>query len=101
MDAVGVARCQVCHALLNVAWSSCVACQSPVSRRERPVVPPARHSGIDWLAAWRELTALTYGIRGDDPRFQSVMNALTSCDDAYLANDWSAFNKQVRLLSKQ
>ena len=33
----------------------------------------------DWLTAWRELAALTYGIPGDDPRFPVVMDVLNVC----------------------
>jgi len=46
-----------------------------------------------WLSAWRELAALTFGITRDDPRFHRVMQALDCCDNAYLANDWVAFQR--------
>jgi hypothetical protein len=99
MDAVGVSHCQICQALLNVAWSTCVACQSPVSKRVRQAVPPIRHTGIDWLAAWRKVAALTSGLTADDPRLPIVMAILNECDNAFLRGDWSAFERaagQVR-----
>ena len=53
----------------------------------------------DWLTAWRDLAALTYGITDKDPRFSSVMAALGECDDAFQRGNWSAFQRaadQVR-----
>ena len=53
----------------------------------------------DWLAAWRELAALTHGLTTDDPRFAGVMVALTQCDEAYRRGDGVAFRhvaEQVR-----
>lgn len=46
-----------------------------------------------WLSAWRDLAALTCGIAADDPRFDRLMQAIDSCDHAYLANDWIAFQR--------
>ena len=46
---------------------------------------------IDWLAEWRRLATLTYGILPDDPRLSPVLAALNRCDDAFLAGDLSAF----------
>jgi hypothetical protein len=53
----------------------------------------------DWLAAWRELAALTSGLTADDPRLPVVMAVLNQCDDAYLGGNWVAFRhaaEQVR-----
>ena len=47
----------------------------------------------DWLAAWRELAELTYGITPEDPRLQPVLTALNVCDVAFVADDWTAFQE--------
>jgi hypothetical protein len=52
-----------------------------------------REAITDWLAAWRELAALTSGLTVDDPRLPIVMAALNTCDDAYLSGDWVAFRQ--------
>lgn len=49
----------------------------------------------DWLAAWRELASLTYGITRNDPRFPPVMAGLDACDEAYLSGDWIAFRQSA------
>ncbi len=78
----------------------------PVSSTEPPWKPGdavrtrARADTAAWLAAWRELAAITDGITADDSRFQLVMATLKQCDIAFLANDWPAFQQavaQVRL----
>ena len=93
MDAVGVARCQACRALLNVAWSTCAACRSPVPKRETQTALPVGCTGTDWLTAWRGLAAITDGITKDDLRFEPVLAALATCDQAFLANDWAEFQR--------
>jgi hypothetical protein len=50
-----------------------------------------REAMMDWLAAWRELAALTSGLTVDDPRLPVVMDALNLCDDAYLSGNWAEF----------
>ena len=47
----------------------------------------------DWLAFWRELARMTYGIEKEDPRFHPVMNALDRCDEAFKQDDWPAFER--------
>ena len=47
----------------------------------------------DWLAAWRELARLTYGITPEDQRLQPVLTALNVCDGAFAAGDWAAFQE--------
>ena len=57
-----------------------------------------------WLAAWREVAALTHGITDRDPRFFPVMAALNRCDDAFQKGDWPAFQQaaeQVRAAKQQ
>ena len=49
-----------------------------------------------WQAAWRELAAITDGIRADDPRFQLVMATLKQCDIAFLANNWLVFRQAAQ-----
>jgi len=49
-----------------------------------------------WLAAWRELAAVTNGVTADDSRFQPVMTALEQCDTAYLAGDWPGFQQAAQ-----
>lgn len=58
-----------------------------------------REAKRDWLAAWRELAALTSGLTAGDPRLPVVMAVLNQCDDAYLGGNWVAFRhaaEQVR-----
>jgi len=58
----------------------------------------------NWQLAWRELAAVTSGITGEDPRLQPVMVALVACGQAYLANDWAAFQlaaDRVKALMKR
>lgn len=93
MDAVGVARCPACQAIINVAWSACAACHAPVPKPEAQTVPSVRHHGMDWLGAWRDLAALTDGIARDDPRFQPVIKALDDCDAAFAVEDWNGFQQ--------
>lgn len=45
----------------------------------------------DWLATWRELAALSVGITSDNPLYQPMLDALTTCDDAYRLGDRSGF----------
>jgi len=72
----------------------------PSQRNLRPTPQLGGTESQPWLKAWRELAALTYGITGNDPRFQSIMNAINACDEAYLANNWSAF-QQARVMVEQ
>ena len=52
-----------------------------------------REAITDWLAAWRELAALTSGLTVDDPRLPVVMDALNECDNGYLSGNWVAFRQ--------
>jgi len=47
----------------------------------------------DWLAAWKEVAALTDAIPDDDPRFEPVRAALGQCDVAFVAGDRGAFQR--------
>ena len=49
-----------------------------------------------WLAAWRELAAITDGLTVHDPRFRPIMVALEQCDTAYLAGDWPGFQQAAQ-----
>jgi hypothetical protein len=53
----------------------------------------SRSNFAEWDAAYRELAAITYGITRDDARFQPVDSALDSCDRAWIARDWMAFQR--------
>jgi hypothetical protein len=46
-----------------------------------------------WLAAWRELATLTYGINAQDPRLGPALTALNSCDKAFASDDWARFQR--------
>ena len=46
---------------------------------------------VDWLAAWRDVVALTWGIRVDDPRMPAIMDAIGQCDRAFAEGDYNAF----------
>jgi hypothetical protein len=50
-----------------------------------------RAAKTNWLAAWRELAAITSGMTRDDPRLPPVMEALDLCDDAFRRGSWVAF----------
>jgi len=52
-----------------------------------------RQALTDWLAAWRELAALTSGMTEDDPRLPVVMAEIAKCDEAYLSGNWGAFRQ--------
>jgi hypothetical protein len=52
-----------------------------------------RSARPSWLTAWRELAEITSGITSEDPRLQSVFAALHSCDTAFEADDWPAFQE--------
>lgn len=47
---------------------------------------------VDWLAAWREVAAMTLGGRADDPRMPAIMAAIDRCDAAFAAGDSLAFS---------
>jgi len=46
-----------------------------------------------WLAVWRELATLTYGITPQDPRLGPVLTALNRCDEAFANDDWARFQR--------
>ena len=48
---------------------------------------------VDWLAAWREVVVLTHGIPAEDPRIQSILAAIGECDNAFVQDDWTAFQQ--------
>ena len=73
-----------------------VAVEMPTAQAHRLLAKApgkVREAMTDWLAAWRELAALTYSITGEDPRFPVVMASLNACDDAYLSGNWIAFRQ--------
>lgn len=45
----------------------------------------------NWLAAWRVVAELAYGIRVDDSRLPGILAAIEECDAAFGHDDWSAF----------
>ena len=49
-----------------------------------------------WLKRFRRLAELTSGITGDDPRFPSIMQLLTQCDEAYVRSQDDAFIQCAR-----
>jgi hypothetical protein len=44
-----------------------------------------------WLVAWRELADVTYGIKPQDFRFESIMRWLNVADVAFTIDSWPAF----------
>ena len=72
-----------------------VAVEMPTAQAQRLLAKAPGKVRDAWLAAWRELAALTYGITGDDPRFPGVMAALNTCDEAYLNGNWGAFRQSA------
>jgi hypothetical protein len=86
-------RCPSCQALVNPAWLHCAVCQHPL-----------REQKTDWLAAWRELAAITYGIEKEDPRFERVMMWLNVADEAFKIDSWIAFQEaaaEVKRIAKR
>lgn len=57
-----------------------------------------RPNHAEWLAAWRELAALTHGVTREDARFQLVFAGLDCADGYFLAGDWVGFQRAVREL---
>jgi hypothetical protein len=53
--------------------------------------PKVKTEPSRWLAAWRRLAQITRDIPKDDPRHESILTALDDCDEAFLADDWHAF----------
>jgi hypothetical protein len=66
-----------------------------IKQIERETLTDLQPVKPDWLAAWRDLAGITYGITEDDPRFQLVMVALQDCDAAFAAGDWQGFQQGV------
>ena len=63
---------------------------------ERPPQSMAKDGATDskqWVEAWRVLARLSYGITGDDSRFQPLMEALHTCDAAFASGDWQRFQQ--------
>jgi len=54
-----------------------------------------RISRAQWLEAWQELANLTSGILENDSRFKPILAALDICDEAFVREDWSAFQRGV------
>lgn len=57
----------------------------------RKLAAETRKTRDEWLAAWRELARVIYGITTEDPRFEPVMRWLNVCDVAFHLDAWSAF----------
>jgi hypothetical protein len=51
---------------------------------------PCQH---DWDAEWRTLATVTDGMLPHDSRLQPTLAALSQCDDAFLRNDWTTFQR--------
>lgn len=49
-----------------------------------------------WLKRFRRLAELTAGITGDDPRFPSIMQLLSQCEEAYVRRQDDAFIQCAR-----
>ncbi|MFY4728333.1 hypothetical protein [Nitrospira sp. BLG_2] len=52
---------------------------------------PINEGSPNWLAEWRELASQTAGLLPDDPRLSPVLEGLSRCDEAFLANDYPGF----------
>jgi hypothetical protein len=64
---------------------------------------PAPRNSQEWLSHWRELAQVTYGITGDDPRYEPVLRWLDVCDAAFVMGSWAAFQEaaeQVKAIAK-
>ena len=57
-------------------------------------------TNADWLAAWRELAEITYGITGDDPRYEPVMRWLNVCDTAFHLDSWTLFQEGAAMVKE-
>lgn len=82
----------------DIRLSPGVAVEIPRAHAQRLLAKApgkVREVVTDWLATWRELATLTYGITGNDPRYPHVMAGLNTCDEAYLNGDWIAFRRSA------
>lgn len=52
-------------------------------------------SPVPDLQTWRDLAALSVGIKQDSPLYRPMLNALSDCDEAYRRNDWPAFWREA------
>lgn len=57
----------------------------------RVVKVPGAVPAVNWLTEWRQLAAETSGLLPDDPRLAPVLEGLSRCDEAFLANDYPGF----------
>jgi hypothetical protein len=57
-----------------------------------------RETTRGWSPTWQELAVLTSGLTANDPRLPVVIAALNGCNDADLANDWSAFQQTSEIV---
>jgi hypothetical protein len=58
----------------------------------------------DWLAAWRELAQITYGITAEDSRFERVMMWMNVADEAFKIDSWGTFQEaaaEVKRIAKE
>jgi hypothetical protein len=55
---------------------------------------------IDWLAEWRHLASITYGIQTGDPRLPAILHALDHCDAAFLSGDVARFKAAAEQIEK-
>jgi hypothetical protein len=87
MRTAAVGHCSQCDAVVNISWPSCLVCHASLLPASSP------EAVTDWLAAWRELAAITSGLTVDDPRLRVVIDALNECDNGYLSGNWAAFRE--------
>jgi light-regulated signal transduction histidine kinase (bacteriophytochrome) len=57
-------------------------------------------TNADWLTAWRELAAVTYGITDEDPRFEPVLRWLNACDVAFALDSWAGFYEAAEAVKR-
>ncbi len=85
--------CRTCHPPASLPVYETL---SPHGKLGDAVRTQPRADTEAWLAAWRELAAVTNGVTADDSRVQPVMTALEQCDTAYLAGDWPGFQRAAQ-----
>ncbi len=86
-------QCRRCHPPASLPVYEVLG---PYGKLGDAVRTQARADTEAWLAAWRELAAVTNCVTADDSRLQPVMAALEQCDTAYLAGDWPGFQQAVQ-----
>ena len=59
----------------------------------RQYAPKIRVARSQWITGWNKLATSTQHISEGDPRFQSILQVLNTCDQAFEQENWAAFQR--------